>query len=73
LTGACLDLFVPAVPANLVDYFGITQAEMSPRLAALLLGFLRAIGGCLLAISVTAFVLVNGPVKRGKPWASGLS
>jgi hypothetical protein len=70
LMGACGDMFMPAVPANLLEYLGITKAEMSPRLAALLLGFLRALGGCLLAISVTAFVLVNGPVKRGERWAA---
>jgi hypothetical protein len=69
LLGACFDLFVPAVPANLLDYLGITKAEMSPRLASLLLGFLRALGGCLLAIAVIAFLIVNGPLKRGERWA----
>jgi hypothetical protein len=71
LLGACFDLFMPAVPANLLDYLGITKAEMSPHLTSLLLGFLRALGGCLLAIGATAFVIVNGPLKRGERWASG--
>jgi hypothetical protein len=70
LLGGSYDMFVPAVPANLLEYLGITKAEMSPHLASLLLGFLHALGGCLLAIAVTAFVLVNGPVKRGERWAS---
>lgn len=69
MLGGCCDMLMPAVPANLVDYLGITKAEMSPRLASLLLGFLRALGGCLLAISATAFVIVNGPLKRGERWA----
>lgn len=70
MLGGCFDMFMPAVPANLLDYLEITKAEMSPRLASLLLGFLRAIGGCLLAISVAAFVLINGSIKRGERWAS---
>ena len=39
-------------------------------LAALLLGVLRALGGCLLAIGITALVLVNGPIRRGERWAA---
>jgi hypothetical protein len=35
------------------------------------LGLFRALGGCLLAVAVTAFVIVNGPLKRGERWASG--
>jgi len=70
MLGGCYDMFMPAVPANLLDYLGITQGEMSPRHASLLLGFLRALGGCLLAIAVTAFVMINGPLKRGERWAS---
>ena len=70
LLGGCFDMFVPAVPANLLDYLGTTKAEMSPHLASLLLGFLQALGGCLLAIAATAFVIVNGPLKRGERWAS---
>jgi len=70
MLGGCYDMFMPAAPSNLLDYLEVTKAEMSPHLASLLLGFLRALGGCLLAISVTAFVLVNGPIKRGERWAS---
>lgn len=62
--------FMPAVPANLGFYLGIAPGEMPPRLAALLLGLLRALGGCLLAVATTAFVLINGPLKRGERWAS---
>jgi hypothetical protein len=42
---------------------------MTPRFAALDLGLLRALGGCLLAIGVTALVLVHGPIRRGERWA----
>jgi hypothetical protein len=70
MLGGCCDMLMPAVPANLVDYLGMTKVEMSPRLASLLLGFLRALGGCLFAIATTAFVIVNGPLKRGERWAS---
>lgn len=70
LMGACGDMLLPTVPDNLLEYLGITKAEMSPRLASLLLGFLHALGGCLLAIAATAFVIVNGPLKRGERWAS---
>lgn len=70
LMGSCYDMFMPGVPDNLLDYLGMIRAEMSPRLAALLLGFFRALGGCLLAVAVTAFVLIHGPVKRGERWAS---
>jgi len=70
MLGGCYDMLMPAVPSNLLDYLGITKAELSPRLASLLLGFLRALGGCLLAIAATAFVIINGPLKRGERWAS---
>jgi hypothetical protein len=61
--GGCFDMLIPAVPSNLLDY-------LSPRVSSLLLGLLRALGGCLLAIGVTALFLVNGPLKRGEGWAS---
>jgi hypothetical protein len=70
ILGGCFDMFVPAVPSNLLDYLEVTKAEMSPHLASLLLGFLRALGGCLLAIAITAFLIINGPLKRGERWAS---
>ena len=69
MLGGCYDMLIPAVPANLLDYLGITKAEIPPRLASLLLGFLRALGGCLLAIATTSLVIVNGPLKRGERWA----
>jgi hypothetical protein len=68
--GGCFDMLIPAVPSNLAAFLGITRAEMSPQLSLLLLGLLRALGGCLLAIGITAFFIINGPLKRGKRWAS---
>lgn len=70
LIGSCYDMFMPGVRDNLLDYLGMTRPEMSPQLAALLLGIFRSLGGCLLTVAVTAFVLINGPVKRGERWAS---
>ena len=69
IAGSMYDLFAPTVPANLLAYQGATQATIDPKVAALDLGLLRALGGCLLAIGVTALVLVHGPVRRGERWA----
>jgi hypothetical protein len=30
---------------------------------------LRSIGGCLLAVGVTALMLTNGPIRQGETWA----
>ncbi len=70
LMGSCYDMFMPGVRDNLLDYLGMTRAEMSPRFTTLLLDIFRSLGGCLLAVAVTAFVLINGPVKQGERWAS---
>ena len=64
--GGCFDMLIPAVPANLLDYLEVAKADLSPRVSSLLLGLLRALGGCLLAIGVTALFLINGPIKRGE-------
>ena len=69
IAGSMYDLFVPTVPANLLAYQGVTQVMINPRVAALDLGLLRALGGCLLAIGATALVLVHGPIRRGERWA----
>jgi hypothetical protein len=69
IAGSMYDLFVPTVPANLLAYQGVTQATIDPRVAALDLGLLRALGGCLLAIGATALVMVHGPIRRGERWA----
>lgn len=69
IVGSMYDLFVPTVPANLLAYQGVTQASIDPRVAALDLGLLRALGGCLLAIGAMALVLVHGPIRRGERWA----
>jgi hypothetical protein len=69
IAGSMNDLFVPTVPANLTAYQRVTQVTIYPRVAALELGLLRDLGGCLLAIGATALVLVHGPIRRGEPWA----
>jgi len=70
MLGGCFDMLIPAVPSNLLGYMAIAKAEMPPHLSSLLLGILRALGGCLLAIGITAILIINGPVKRGERWAS---
>ena len=70
IAGSMYDLFVPTVPMNHLAYLGVTPATMDPKFAALDLGLLRALGGCLLAIGATALILVHGPIRRGEPWAS---
>ena len=70
MLGGCLDMLIPAVPANLLDYLKVAQAEVSPQLSSLLLGLLRALGGCLLAIGMTALLIINGPLRRTERWSS---
>jgi hypothetical protein len=70
MVGGCYDMLIPAVPSNLLSYLEVTKAEMSPHLSSLLLGILRALGGCLLAIGITALLMINGPVRWGERWAA---
>src|SRR5947209_885822 len=66
MLGGCYDMLIPAVPSNLLGYLKVTKAEMSPHVSSLLLGILRALGGCLLAIGITALLIINGAVRRGE-------
>jgi len=70
MLGGCFDMLIPAVPSNFVSYLKLATADVSPQLASLLLGLLRALGGCLLAIGITGLLIINGPLKRGERWAS---
>src|SRR5436305_5190422 len=70
MLGGCFDMLMPAVPANLLGYLEVAKAEVPPRLSSLLLGLLRALGGCLFAIGITALLIINGPLRRGERWAS---
>jgi hypothetical protein len=70
MLGGCFDMLIPAVPSNLSGYLKVAKADVSPQLSLLLLGLLRALGGCLLAIGITGLVIINGPLKRGERWAS---
>ena len=71
IAGALYDRFVPSVPANHLAYLGADASGLDPRYAELDLAMLRSIGGCLMAVGVTALVLANGPVRRGEGWAGG--
>src|SRR6266566_1669111 len=69
MLGGCFDMLIPAVPSNLLDYLEVAKVDMSPHLSSLLLGLLRALGGCFLAIGITALLIINGPLTRGERWA----
>jgi hypothetical protein len=69
IAGSLYDLLVPDVPESHLGYLGVSSGSLDPRFADLDLAMLRSIGGCLLAIGVTALVLVNGPIRRGESWA----
>jgi hypothetical protein len=71
MLGGCFDMFIPSLPSNWLAYLALSNADVSPHLSALLLGLLRALGGCLLAVGVTALLIINGPLKRGERWAAG--
>ena len=68
IAGSMYDLFVPTVPSTHLAYLGFTPATVPSKFAALDLGLLRALRGCLLAIGGTALVLVHGPIRRGERW-----
>jgi hypothetical protein len=70
LLGGCFDMLLPSAPSNLAGFPGVAKADISPQLALLLLGLLRALGGCLLAIGITALLIINGPLKRGEKRAA---
>ena len=70
ILGGCFDILIPTVPANLLRYLELARADVSPHLSSLLLGLLRALGGCLLAVGITALLIIHGPLKRGERWAS---
>ena len=70
ILGGCFDMVMHSVPSNLVSYLKISRADLSPQFSSLLLGLLRALGGCLLAVGITALFFINGPLKRGEKWAS---
>src|SRR5688500_1359407 len=67
--GGCIDMVIPRVPSNLAAYLKVAPTDLSPELSLLVLGLLRALGGCLLAIGITSFFIINGPLKRGERWA----
>jgi len=69
IAGALYDLLVPFVPANHLAYLGAADGRLDPRYAELDLAMLRSIGGCLVAVGVTALILANGPIRRGEGWA----
>ena len=60
------------IPAHM-DYLKITEQEISAELQNLDLGFMRAIGGLLVASGTGALIILNGQVKNGnKPALLGV-
>jgi hypothetical protein len=68
IAGSLYDLLVPSMPPNHLAYVGASDGRIDPRYAELDVAMLRSIGGCLLAVGVTALVLTNGPIRRGEGW-----
>ena len=66
IAGALYDLLVPLVPTSHLAYLGVADVPLDPRYAELDIAMLRSIGGCLLAVGLTALSLANGPVRRGE-------
>jgi hypothetical protein len=69
IAGSLYDLLVPSVAPSHLAYLGLADSQLDARYAELDLAMLRSIGGCLLAIGVTALLLTNGPIRRGQCWA----
>jgi hypothetical protein len=70
MLGGCVDMLLPSVPVNLLAYLKISRADLTPEIAALLLGLFRALGGSLFAIGLASLVIINGPLLRGERGAA---
>ncbi len=70
LLGASYDLFTPSLPAQQLVFLGVAENQLDPRTAQLVLALLRALGGCLIAVGISALFLVNYGVRRGRDWAA---
>ena len=70
MLGGCFDMFLPAVPANLVQHLNLPDQTVTPEISSLLLALFRALGGCLLAIGLACLCFINPAAKRGEPWAA---
>ena len=69
ILGSLYDLLVPTVPSNHLAFLRSAEGQLDPRFAQLDMAMLRSIGGCLLPIGLTTFILANGPIRRGELWA----
>ncbi len=69
ILGSLYDLLVPTVPLNHLAFLRSAEGQLDPRFAQLDMAMLRSIGGCLLPIGLTTFILANGPIRRGELWA----
>jgi hypothetical protein len=56
------------IPAHL-EYLNISDQQVSPELRNLDLGFMRGIGGFLIALGVGALVILYTSVKKGNSLA----
>lgn len=70
LVGGAYDLLVPSLPSHQVAFLRISEEQLDPRTAQLLLAIFRALGGSLIAVGVGALFFVNGVLRRGHNWGA---
>ena len=52
------------------DAIGKSLAEMDARMQTLILGLMRAVGGCAFAIALAFTTILAIPLRDGEPWAA---
>ncbi len=57
-----------SLPASHLSYLHIRNSDVSPEFKNLDHAFIRAIGGCLIAIGIGALTIIYGPVRKGVRW-----
>ena len=54
-----------SLPATHLHYLDIKSKILPPKLINLEFAFMRAIGSCLIAISIGALTIIYGPIRKG--------
>jgi hypothetical protein len=61
--------FAPTIMPYHEQYIGMQHEQLEPRVAALMLFFMKDMGVNFLALAVALGLLVRIPFRRGEPWA----